>query len=73
MVWLWLPENYNSEIKGVSELHDELAIKIGRRLATIPKFIEDNKQIVAGSIDIVQAEVHPHHITVAIVLEYGAG
>ena len=57
----------------MGELHDELAVKIGRRLAAIPKFIEDNKQIIAGSINIVQAEIHSHHIAVAIVLEYGAG
>ncbi len=57
----------------MGELQDELAVKIGRRLATISEFIEDQKQVVAGSINIVQAEIHAHHITAAVVLEYGAG
>ncbi len=57
----------------MGELHDELTVKIGRHPAAISEFIEDYKQIVAGSIDIVQAEVYTHHIAVAIVLEYGAG
>ena len=57
----------------MGELHDELAVKIGRCLAAIPEVIEDNKQVVAGSIKIVQPEIHSHHVTAAIVLEYGAG
>ncbi len=57
----------------MGELHDELAVKISGRLAAIPKFIEDNKQIVTGSINIVQAEIQSHYIAIAIVLEYGAG
>ena len=57
----------------MGELHDELAVKISGRLAAIPKFIEDNKQIVTGSINIVQAEIQSHHIAIAILLEYGAG
>ncbi len=57
----------------MSELHDELAVKIGGRLAAISEFIEDNKQVVAGSINLVQAEIQSNHIAIAIVLEYGAG
>ena len=57
----------------MGELHNELTVKIGRRLVAISEFIEDNKQVVAGSIDIVQAEIHAHHITAAVVLEDGAG
>ncbi len=62
-----------SELKGMGELHDELAVKIRGRLAAISEFIEDNKQVVAGSINIVQSEIHSHHITAAVVLDDSAG
>ncbi len=57
----------------MGEFHDELAVKIRGRLPAISKFIEDNKEVVAGSINIVQAEIHAHHIIATVVLQDGAG
>ena len=51
----------------MGELHDELAVKIGRRLATISEFIEDQKQVVAGSIKIFRRKFTP---TTSLLLLY---
>jgi hypothetical protein len=64
---------HHSKIEGMGELDGEGAVHFAGIAGLIAEIVQDDKQIISRTVDVVEPDTVSNHVTGTVVLDSGTG